>query len=500
MKPLLRITDLAVGFSGPRGDERPVRGVNVALGEGESLAIVGPSGSGKSLTALAIARLLPRNARVEGAVEFRGANLLRVAENQLRHIRGKEIGMIFEQPSACLNPIMTVGAQICEAIRASRGGRTGVDRELAVELLASTGVPNPDARFFQYPHELSGGMHQRVMIAIALAGNPSLLIADEPAAALDPETRDQVIDLLRVSAKKAGAALLLITHDYAVARALCSRAAIMQAGQIVEEGTTEELLPPARLASDHAAPGAVRNEPALLTVSRLSKRYSHGPLSHSVVACDNVALDIQRRETVAITGKSGSGKSTLARCILRLTEPDTGDVVFMNKNWLSLQRGELRRRRPDMQAVFQDSDGALAPRARVRDLLREPFVLQKRIEPSAGERVAALLAAVNLDPELLDRFPRELSGGQRQRVGIARALALDPKLIILDEPTASLDYVTKWKIVELLQNLQRDRGISYLLISHDDEVIGRLAHRVRKMDGGRLEPGEKSDNRVQILS
>jgi microcin C transport system ATP-binding protein len=493
---LLRVADLTIHFSGPSGEVRPVRGVNINLVESDALAIVGPSGSGKSLTALSIIRLLPRNARVDGDVEFRGMNLLRLDENRMRELRGRQIAMIFEQPAACLNPIMTIGYQICEAVRRRFGGHTRGERDRVIDLLAETGIQNPQVRFSQFPHELSGGMQQRAMIAMALASKPDLLIADEPTAALDPKTRDQIIELLRTSAERLGMTLLLVTHDYFAARALCARALIMQEGEIVDETTSEEVLRrsqrPPRVSVSLLTPHE-KVEPAgthpLLEATKLTKRYFASRRVSSVTALDEVSVDIRQGETVAIVGESGSGKSTLARCLLRLTEPDAGQVTFLNMDWLGLSQRELRRHRPEMQAVFQDADGALAQRVRVRDLLLEPFIIQKRMERHPREHISTLLAAVHLGPELLDRFPREISGGQRQRVGIARALALNPKLVILDEPTASLDYVSKWRIVDLLNNFQRERGISYLLISHEPEVVSAMAHRVRRIVDGFLTAG-----------
>jgi ABC-type glutathione transport system ATPase component len=481
---LLRVVDFAVRFPTKEGEVQALRGVNLALDEGESLALIGESGSGKTLTALGIVRLLPPNARVNGRIGFYGTDLLGLPDDRMRGLRGQKIAMIFEQPTTCLNPILTVGAQIVEALRVERLSSREA-RSRAVDLLAETGIPDPHLRFSQFPFQLSGGMQQRAMIAMALAGKPRLLIADEPTTALDPRTRDEIVELLRSSVKRMGSALLLLTHDHSVATALCRRVAVMQSGTIVEQGASELLLRSPRHSSMQRAAYPSRNERPILNVESLAKAFSTG-LSNTrrTIALKSASLDIRQGETVGLMGESGSGKTTLARCILRLIEPDSGDVFFDGMDWLALRRGDLRRVRSRMQAVFQDPDGSLPPRMRVRDLLTEPFVISGELCSNTGPNVEALLDSVLLGTEVLDRFPHELSGGQRQRVGIARALALRPKLIVLDEPTASLDYAVRQQIVVLLREIQESRGVSYLLISHDPDLVTAMAHRVYRIDDG----------------
>jgi ABC-type glutathione transport system ATPase component len=489
---MLRVSDLSVRFANGPGVVTAVRNASFSVTEGESLCLLGESGSGKSAAALSIPRLLPASAHISGVVEFRGRNLLKLSDSAMRAVRGREIAVIFEQPSQCLNPVLSVGFQIAEAARAAAGCSNREAWERAIALLARLGIRDSRSAH-HYPHEFSGGMQQRVAMAIALAAEPALLIADEPTTALDPTARQQVTALLRESVQRLGMALLLVTHDYASARELCQRGIVVRRGEVVEDGRVNDLFSYPQNEHTRRLLLPVPTRPPLRTASQplleargIAKSYRRGWLHPRVLkVLEAVSFEIGQAETVAVSGDSGSGKTALARCLLRLVVPDSGEITFRGLDWLALSGRDLRRARPKMQIVFQDADGSLSPRRTVRDLLIEPLRLQHISSNEWEGRLERTLATVGLGAELLGRYTRQLSGGQRQRVGIARAIALEPALVILDEPVASLDSLLRRQIFELLIDLQEEKGISYLLISHDREIVSAMAHREFRLENGR---------------
>ncbi len=515
-------------FPAPAGDAAPVlsvKGLTVSvraaglltplvsdlsftLAPGETLAIAGESGSGKSITSLAIMGLLPPPAvRVTGGrVVLDGTDLLALPEGRMRALRGDRIAMIFQEPMTSLNPVMTVGAQLTEAIRAHAptGPREARDRALAA--LRQVRIPQPERRLRQYPHELSGGMRQRVMIAMALALRPAVLIADEPTTALDVTVQAEVLDLLRDLQAETGTAVILITHDMGVVAEMADRVVVMQAGRMVEEGPVREIFAAPRAAYTRAllaavprlGAGAARTElgppPAPVPVARLveaSVRFDIrggllGRTTHRVHAVEGVTFDIRPGETFALVGESGCGKSTIARALVGLV-PHDGHVEVAGQALKGLTAEGRRRLCSDVQMVFQDPMAALDPRMPVGDAVAEPLAIHGiGTRAERRDRAADLFARVGLSPEHLTRYPHEFSGGQRQRICIARALALNPKLIICDESVSALDVSVQARVLALLEALKREFGIAYLFISHDMAVVENIADRVAVMFLGQI--------------
>ncbi|MFS0713853.1 ABC transporter ATP-binding protein [Microbacterium sp. 2P01SA-2] len=500
---VLTVEDLSLEAVTPSGPRPLVTGVSLDIARGRALGIVGESGSGKSLTMLATMGLLPEGVRVtSGRIILDGRDVTALGDRELRSSRGRVAAMIFQDPMSSLNPLRAVGAQVASAVRvhAPSLGRTAARRR-AVELLESVGVRNAAERAAARPHQWSGGMRQRAMIAMAIAHDPLLLIADEPTTALDVTVQAQVMALLDEVRERTGSALALITHDLGLVGEHTDDIAVMRSGTVVERGTTSDVLaapredytrmllaavpsahePPARAAAaataaaDHAAEIA-------LEVTDLVVEYP-GRRGRTVRAVDGVSLQIRAGETLAVVGESGCGKSSLLRAILGLTPATAGSIAIAGTNAAPAIAGRSAAERARTQIVFQDPSSALDPRVSVAGSVAEPLRVRHSYSPA---RVRELLAGVGLDPSFDDRLPRRLSGGQRQRVGIARALALDPALVLLDEPVSALDVSIQAQVLDLLRDLQRDRGLAYLFVSHDLGVVRGIADRVVVMESGRI--------------
>ena len=507
--PLLQVENLQAGFR--RGNETvlAVDGITFRIGVGETFALVGESGSGKSVTALSVLRLLPPNGRlVTGAAQFAGEDLFRLPEQSMGRIRGRRIGVIFQDPQTSLNPVMTVGAQVREVLVRHRLQRGRAALERTRELLAQVGLPDPVKLYSAYPHQLSGGMRQRVMIAIALAGEPDLLIADEPTTALDVTIQAQILGLLKSLQRDLGMALWLITHDLGIVAETADRIAVMKAGRIVEDADCSrffaapqhpysrrllERLP--RLdACEKRRAEADGTPPRLLEVHDLKVYYPvrKGVLQRvvdRVKAVDGVSFELAKGRTLALVGESGCGKTTLGKALLHLIDHQGGILRFDGRDLTCPGRHDgWRDLRAGMQIVFQDPFSAMNPRMLVGDIVEEGLrALRTELNAAARrERVESLLESVGLPPGARERYPHEFSGGQRQRICIARALAVQPKLLVCDEPTSALDVSVQAQILALLRDLQLRLGLSYLFITHDLGVVAELAHEVAVMYRGRI--------------
>jgi microcin C transport system ATP-binding protein len=506
--PLLDVQDLRVSF----GEKEVVHGVSFSIAPGEKLALVGESGSGKTVTALGLIRLL-QNAHVGGRALLRGdgtgggqADLLGLSERELLGVRGRDIAMIFQEPMTALNPLYTVGDQIAEVLQLKQGMTKHQAWESAVEALAATGIPDPGRRANAFPHQLSGGQRQRAMIAMALACRPRLLLADEPTTALDVTLRVQILELLAQLQAHNGMAVLMITHDLNLVRRFADRVAVMENGHLVEQGAVREVLQAPQHAYtrklidsrperdvDDPRPG----QPPVMQAHGLRVGYPI-PLGGfkgwfkkgEFVAVHGADFEVPPGGTLGIVGESGSGKSTMALAALGLVKHG-GELQVMGHRWTQSASAD-RPVRKVVQVVFQDPFSSLSPRMTVEELVGEGLLVH---EPELGaegrrERVAAALADVGLSedqfPGLLDRYPHEFSGGQRQRLAIARALIVQPQLLVLDEPTSALDVTIQKQVLKLLQRLQREKGLSYLLITHDVDVIWAMAHHVLVMKDGQV--------------
>ena len=501
---LLRVENLSVSF----GSNRVVDNVSFRIEAGEKFALVGESGSGKTVSALALMRLLPE-AQIRGNQLFDGQKIQLMSENALRQLRGKDIAMIFQEPMTALNPLFTIGNQIAEVLMLHEGLSAREAANRAVELLEKTGIPEPARRALSYPHQLSGGQRQRAMIAMALACKPKLLIADEPTTALDVTIQVQILELLNQLQREEGMAVLMITHDLNLVKSFADRVGVMQDGRLIESADTNRLFGQPReeytqrLLASHAkrmVEDAIPNAEPLLEAKgvRCSFFIRKGWFRHKeFVAVESLDVSLPRGETLGIVGESGSGKSTLGMALLRLSVAKTqGHIRFNGNNITNMSSNQLRSVRAQMQVVFQDPFASLSPRRTVEQIIAEGLELHKPGLPrhSLRDAVAAGLQEVGLSPALMSRYPHEFSGGQRQRIAIARALVLKPALILLDEPTSSLDVSVQYQVLELLADLQRKHGIAYLFISHDLAVIRAMAHRVIVMkDGLVVESGKTSD-------
>jgi len=500
---LLRVRGLHTRFFTDQGDVHAVNGVSFSVRRGETLALVGESGCGKTAAMLSVLRLLPpHRTRVEAdEVSFRGRDLLSLDDEGMRRVRGPEIAMVFQDPRASLNPVLTVGRQLTESLELHCGLGRREARERAVEMVHSVGISRPNERIDDYPHQFSGGMCQRVAIAMALCGDPDLLIADEPTTALDVTIQAQILELVAELTAARVMAMIWISHDLGVVATVADRVAVMYAGSIVETAPATQLFEaPAHpytrgLLASLPAPGdggAATGDGPLLEVTDLKKHFPvrRGALQRrtgSVRAVDGVAFRLKRGETLGIVGESGSGKTTVARAVLHLIEPTAGQVVFDGIDLGQATATQLRALRPRMQMIFQDSYSSLNPRRTVGRSIAEPLAEHTTLSRAErGARVAELMATVGLDPELAARMPHEFSGGQRQRIGIARALALRPDLIVCDEPVSSLDISIQARIVALLADIQERFGLAYLFISHDLGVVRQLCDRVAVMHKGRI--------------
>ena len=509
LKPLLDVKNLSVRFGQGEGSFLALDGFELTVAKGETVVLVGESGSGKSISALSISRLLPSTALIEsGSIEFAGSDLLGLPEKAMRNIRGAGIGMVFQEPQSSLNPVMTIGSQIGESLKRHHGLYGKALLERIEELLVLVGISNPKHRCRQYPHEFSGGMKQRVMIAIALAGDPELLIADEPTTALDVTIQAQVLSLMKTIQTNRNMGMIFITHDLAVAYQVADRIIVMKEGKIIEAADREDFyrtpsheytqklfdsIPSweKRLSenpsADHPAAEKALNVKNL-SVSFLGKTSLFSRRSNAMVAVNNVDLELQEGRTLALVGESGSGKTTMAKAILQLIKPSHGSVYYRGDNLCDISGRQLRRHRGDLQMVFQDPYSSMNPRMLVGAIIKEGMIAQNiGIDKSErDDRVRRLLLQVGLDPSYALRYPHEFSGGQRQRICIARALAVEPKVLICDEPTSALDVSVQSQILHLLRDLQEELGLTYLFVTHNIGVVAYLAHQVAVMHQGKI--------------
>jgi peptide/nickel transport system ATP-binding protein len=490
---LLDVRNLSVEFHTASGIVHAVKDVSYHIDRGETLAILGESGSGKSVSSSAIMNLIdmPPGHISSGQILLDGQDLLTMPVEARREINGRRIAMIFQDPLSHLNPVYTVGWQIREAMTTHGMDKAKAEAE-ARRLVARVGIPDPDRALKKYPHEFSGGQRQRVMIAMALALRPDLLIADEPTTALDVTVQAEVLSLLKELQRETGMAVLIITHDLGVVAEIADRVVVMEKGVLVEAGTVREVYRnpqhPYTRKLISAAPGrGEMHEPqaageALLSVRDVRKRYG------AFEALKGVSFDLMAGETIAVVGESGSGKSTLARILLRLDEPDAGSALWKGRDLFQLSPAELVALRRDLQMVFQDPTQSLNPRMTVFQLISEAWVIHPDILPKAKwrERVAELLHQVGLSPEHMRRYPHQFSGGQRQRIAIARALALEPKLIICDEAVSALDVSVQAQVIALLDKLRREMGLSFIFIAHDLPVVRDFADHVMVMQRGEV--------------
>lgn len=496
--PVLEVAALEVDFVTAAGPRRAIDGISFSLAPGQTLGLVGESGSGKTTTALALLGLLPAKARVQARrLQLAGHDLTTLRGRDWRRLRGREAAMIFQDPQSALNPVRTVGRQIVDVLARHVGLRGRAAQRRALELLAAAGLPDPDSAFAAWPHQLSGGMCQRAMIAMAIAARPKLLIADEPTSALDLTTQARVLNTLKASADQHEMALLLISHDLGVIAGLADDVVVMQAGRAVEHApvrtlfrkprhryTVELLDAVPRL--DRGAPRPAGGSRAALLAAR-AVECSFRTRGRRNVVVDAVDLDLEAGQCLAVVGESGAGKSTLARALLRLIEPDAGQVRLDGIELTALAPAALARARQHMQIVFQDPGSALSPRRTVGQSLREPldaFAVGHRRD--RDRRVADWLQRVGLPADAARRYPHEFSGGQRQRICIARALICEPRLLVADEPTSALDVSVQARIIELLDRLRRELDMALLLISHDLALVRQVADQVAVMQRGRI--------------
>lgn len=508
MQPLLKINDLSVSFHSGEDEFHAVRGVSFEVRKGETLGIVGESGSGKSVTARSIMRLLPSppSQMKSGEILFKGTDLAHKTQKEMESIRGRDIGMIFQDPMSSLNPTVKIGKQIAESLIKHQRLSKREAKKQAIEMLKLVGIPHSEVRYNQYPHEFSGGMRQRVMIAIALACRPELLIADEPTTALDVTIQAQILNLMKNMQEQLGTSIILITHDLGVVAGMCDRVVVMKNGEIVETGTTAEIfahpkhpytikllnaLPrldekkkpkPASLVAGHGEDAA-----PLLEVQSLRQHFNLGK-GNTLKAVNDISFHIRQGETLGVVGESGSGKSTTGRAILRLHEPTGGEVLFKGVPMSRLSKQEMKKMRRHMQIIFQDPYASLNPKFKIMDIIGEALDIHQLVSSTSEreKRVEELLELVGLDPSHAHRYPHEFSGGQRQRIGIARALAVEPEFIVCDEPLSALDVSIQSQIVQLLQELQQRLGLTYLFIAHDLSMVKHISDRVAVMYQGKI--------------
>ncbi len=509
--PLLKVEDLRVAFRQGADWVPAVDGVSFEIAKGESFALVGESGSGKSVSALSVLRLLPQNGRILGGrVMLNEVDVFALPELAMGSIRGGKIGIVFQDPMTSLNPVLTIGRQIGESLALHRGLKGAALRRRAMELLDQVGLPNPARHLEEYPHQLSGGMRQRAMIAMALAGEPELLIADEPTTALDVTLQAQILELLRRLRKETGMALWLITHDFGTVADVADRVAVMRLGVLVETSGPEFFDGPRHAYSRELLAAMPRLDACLQRESRVPGDASPGvppllevrdfrvyyPIKRGIFqrtvdqvrAVDGVSFQLERGETLALVGESGCGKTTLGKALLNLIPSAGGEVLLDGAEISGLRGGARHQGQAAMQIVFQDPYSSMNPRMVVGTILEEGLRAQRpgMAADERRKRVEALLLAVGLPVAARGRYPHEFSGGQRQRLCIARALAVEPRLLICDEPTSALDVSVQAQVLGLLRELQDRHGLSYLFITHDLAVVSELADRVAVMHSGRI--------------
>ncbi|MET0904928.1 MAG: ABC transporter ATP-binding protein [Tardiphaga sp.] len=500
-EPVLTVDKLSVKL--PKGADRAhaLDGVSLSIGADEIVCVVGESGSGKSVMANAVMRLLPPEVAIAGGrVLFEGKDLASASNAEMRKVRGAGIAMIFQEPMTALNPLRSIGDQIGEMFEIHTNLSTSDIKARVLALLQDVRIPDPAQAARAYPHELSGGQRQRAMIAMALALDPRLLIADEPTTALDVTTQAQILKLIRELQKRRKTAVLFITHDFGVVAEIADRVVVMQHGQVVEQGPVQDVLhnpqhpytqqliaavPPLT-----APPPRTLNADSILTLENVSKTYRNGGFlgrgARVTHAVKSVSLNLPRGATLGIVGESGSGKSTLARCIVRLIDPDGGAIVLEGKDWAKLSRDEVRRETKHIQMVFQDPFASLNPRRKAGDLVAQGPIVHGMPRKQAWAEAQELFRLVGLDPSAMDRLPHEFSGGQRQRIGLARALALKPDVLVADEAVSALDVSVQAQVLKMLHDLRERLGLSIVFITHDLRVAAQICDLVAVMKNGEV--------------
>ncbi len=502
---VLSFDNVDVRFSTEFGSVHAVKGVTLSVQPGEVVAVVGESGSGKSVMSMTSIRLLPGNAKIEGTVEVTGTSVGDLSERKMRKMRGNNIAMIFQEPMTALNPVLTIGTQVSEAMEL-HGIAVGRDADKrAIELLEMVGIPEPEKRVTQYPHELSGGQRQRVVIAMAISCDPKVIIADEPTTALDVTVQADILDLLRSLKDKLDTGILLITHDMAVVADMADRVAVLFKGELVEQGTCEEVLTNPQHDYTKMLLGSVPRLGAGRGQMGINIRDNLDPdaelaidLQNLVIeyqrlgkppfrAVDDVSFNVPQGEIVGLVGESGSGKSTIGRCALGLIPAASGQFTLLGEDLPSLNRSELKALRKRIGVIFQDPAASLNPRMPIGECIAEPLVVHKvGDKQSRQDKVYELLDAVQLPREVYNRYPHEVSGGQRQRISVARALTLDPELLVADEPTSALDVSVQAKVLKIFAELQSEYKFACLFVSHDLSVIDLLAHKVVVLQNGQV--------------
>ena len=508
-KNILEMKDFGLNFTASGDKGFAIRNLNISIPKGKTISIVGESGSGKTLTALSILRLHPNPSSItdESRIIFSGKDILKIHQKELNKIRGNEISMIFQEPLSSLNPLHTIERQISESIISHKAKKTVAVRDAVIELMRKVRINEPKEKLTRYPHQLSGGERQRVMIAMALANNPKLLIADEPTTALDVTVQYEILKLLKTLQQEFNLTILFITHDLSIVKNFTDYVYVMQDGYVVEEGSTSSIFKkPAnpytkKLVNARNLERKERNRSKsleLLKLNTLSAQYEQNKLLRKTTVnkvINNINLSVNLGETIGLVGESGSGKTTIGLSILRLIKSD-GDIIFMGDEISKKSIKNLKKVRKDLQIVFQDPFGSLSPRLTVEQIIEEGLIAQKiELDPNQRrERVLETLEDVGLEPDQLNRYPHEFSGGQRQRIAIARAIILRPKLLVLDEPTSSLDATVQLQILNLLKELQDKFNTSYIFISHDLRVIRYVADRVMVLNSGEIIEMDYTEN------